>query len=302
MKGTLRVKTPKLAGAGALAVGAATAATVFLLGTTAASAEPQVTAESTVLRIDGGVVSAGPSIRARAVDGKADHQELASIQAVPGLKDGGVTAKLLAAKAAGHSAEASIANLNVLGLVKADLVRTWCDGDRGGLQLVGASVLGTDLSVDQPNAKVDLSPILTVELNNQTRADGVLTVEGLVVTVLPANKKPTDPLSAEEKAAAGGLIPLLGGDVTKVPLLKTVKDLTDALHIGNGDLLRVTIGTATCTFGAASADQPAADDSADTPTADTPTDGTPTDGAAQTPAEDAAPAPVVVRHSLPVTG
>jgi hypothetical protein len=292
------VKTQKLAGA---AVGAATAATVFLLGSTAASADPQVTASASLLTVSG-AISVSPSPYAQSVDGEADHQELASIGLIPSLNDSGIAASLLSVDAEGHWAQASVTRLNILELVKADLVKTWCDGDEGGLDLVGASILGQPLTASQPGATVDVSPLIKVELNKQTRRDGTLTVEGLKVTVVPSAKNRAEKLTDKEKAAAPELVGLLGGDASKLPLLRTVGDLLDALHAGSDSLLTVTIGTATCTFDdEGSQDEPAADEHHDE-SEDTDTDESAEQFTIPAAHREAAPPPTIVPLHLPVTG
>ncbi|WP_181781147.1 choice-of-anchor P family protein [Pseudonocardia pini] len=290
------MKTQKFAGA---AVGAATAATVFLLGSTAASADPQVTASASLLTVSG-AISVSPSPYAQSVDGEPDHQELASIGLIPSLNDSGIAASLLAVDAEGHWAQASVARLDILELVKADLVKTWCDGDEGGLDLVGASILGQPLTATQPGTTVDVSPLIKVELNKQTRRDGTLTVEGLKVTVLPSAKNRAETLTDKEKAAAPELVGLLGGDASKLPLLRTVGDLLDALHAGSDSLLTVTVGTASCTFDEESAEEPADDEHGDPPaeSSDEPAE----EVAVPASHREAAPTPTIVPLHLPVTG
>ena len=297
MKGTSRVKTSQFAGVGAAAVGAATAAAVFLLGSTVASADPQVTASASLLRISG-LVNVSPTPYAQSVDGEPDHQELASLGVIPGL-DGGIAGKLLTVDAEGHSAQATVAELDILKLVEADLVKTWCDGgaDEAGVDLVDARVLGTPIKAEQPSVTLDVSPLVKIEVNKQTRRDGYLTVEGLKVTVIPSGKPRTAPLSDAEKKAAPALLDLFGGDASKLPVLSTVGSLLDALHAGSDSLLTVTIGTASCAIAEDDDhDEPAADEHHDDEQHDEP--------AADVPAahREEAPAPTIVTANLPVTG
>ncbi|WP_345413584.1 hypothetical protein [Pseudonocardia xishanensis] len=291
------MKTSKIAGAGAAAVGAATAAAVFLLGSTAASADPQVTASASLLRVSG-LVSVSPTPYAQSIDGEPAHQELASLGVIPGL-DGGIGGRLLTVDAEGHRAQATVAELDILKLVEADLVRTWCDGDsdEGGVDLVDGRVLGTPIKAEQPSATIDVSPLVKIEVNKQTRKNGYLTVEGLKVTVIPSGKPRTAPLSDAEKKAAPALLDLLGGDTSKLPVLSTVGSLLDALHAGSDSLLTVTIGTASCAVVSDEhPDEPAVEEHGD--------EQAPEEPSAAVPAahREEAPAPTVVTADLPVTG
>ncbi len=84
-------------------------------------------------------------------------------------------------------AEASVAGLDVAGLVKADVVRTWCADGEGGLEIVGGAVLGHPLPrTPLGDDTIGVSGLVKIELNHQVaNVDGSLTVEGITFTVLP---------------------------------------------------------------------------------------------------------------------
>lgn len=283
---------------GAVAVGAATAATVFVLGTAVAAAGTDERSSASLLTV-GGVVSISPTPYAESRDGRHDYQELASLGVLPGLS-GGIRSALVTAEAEGNRAEASVAKLDVLKLVTADAVTTWCDGDEGGLRIVNGRILGVPFSADQPPTTLDVSPLIKLELNKHTVQDGVLKVEGLKITVLPSSKPKTEKLDGAELAAVPDLLKAFGVDLAKAPVISTVGDLVDALGGRDGGVLAVTVGTVICTFDAPAPEQPAADEPAgDEPTGDEPEADAPAVPAAH---REEAPAPVIVEHSLPVTG
>lgn len=275
---------------GAVAVGAATAATVFVLGSAVAAAGTDERSSASLLTV-GGVVTISPTPYAESRDGEHDYQELASLGVLPGL-GGGIRSALVTAEAEGNKAEATVAKLDVLKLVTADAVTTWCDGDEGGLSIVNGRILGVPFSADQPPTTLDVSPLIKLELNKHTVADGALKVEGLKITVLPSAKPKAEKLDGAELAAVPDLLKAFGVDLAKAPLISTVGDLVDALGGGSGGLLTVTIGTAICSFDTPAPEQPAADDHEEQEEA-------PAVPAAH---REEAPAPVIVEHSLPVTG
>ncbi len=139
-------------------------------------------------------------------------------------------------------AEASVANLNLAGLLRADLIRTWCADGSGGLEIVDGAVLGVPLPRNPiGNDTVSVSPLVKVELNHQIdHDDGTLTVEGLTLTVLPGASAPSRLLTAAEKAA----LPGLGALGLHVPeAATTVADVLAALPSAGQEIV---IGSATC--------------------------------------------------------
>lgn len=180
-------------------------------------------------------------------------------------------------------AEASVANLNLAGLVRADEIRTWCTDGSGGLEIVDGAVLGLPLPRSPiGNATVSVSPLVKVELNHQiAHDDGTLTVEGLALTVLPGAPPPSRLLTAPEKAA----LPGLGALGLHVPeAATTVADVLAAIPSAGQEII---IGSATCgrlpeqQTQQGQEGQPAQQDGGPPP---------------------AAPKPRIVRAHLPVTG
>lgn len=139
-------------------------------------------------------------------------------------------------------AEASVAGLDVAGLVKADVVRTWCADGEGGLEIVGGAVLGHPLPrTPLGDDTVGVSGLVKIELNHQVaNVDGSLTVEGITFTVLPGAPPPTRVLTGVEKSALPGL-DALG---LHVPVAaQTVGDVLAALPTRGAPIV---IGSATC--------------------------------------------------------
>ncbi|MCE3552909.1 hypothetical protein LWC33_15775 [Pseudonocardia sp. RS11V-5] len=282
------MKTSKFAGAGAAAVGAATAAAVLLLGSTAASAEPTVDSSAYVFRTDG-LLSISPSPYAESRDGDHDRQSVADVAALPLHGKPGIGLSALVAEAEGHRAEATVAKVNLLDVLRAEAFRTWCDGADGGsagVDLVNASVLGTPVKAPAEEQKFDVSPLLQITLNQQDRDDDSITVTGFTLTLLPNRDDPKRQLNKEEQEVAPELIGLVTGqlpDLQKTPL-KTVDDLVKALS-PKGDLLKITVGSVTCAL------EEKAKDHAAEPVVKK-----------HEPEPGEAPRPEVVRKNLPVTG
>lgn len=285
-KGTPRVKTSKFAGAGATAVGAATAAAVLLLGSPAASADPHVSSSASVFAAEG-VLSTSPTPFAQSRDGKRDEQSIATLSALPRAGEYGVALTVLDAEAEGAKAQASVAELRLLEILEVTNLRTWCDGSgggTGGLDFARASVLGTPVEVPAKEETFDVSPLLRLTLDHQERDADSITVTGVTLSVLPGRDDPERPLDATEKAVAPDLVGLVTGaapNVAQTPL-RTVDDLVKALS-PKGDLLTITVGSATCSLAdEKQRDEPVVDRSAAKP--------------------GQAPRPEIVRKNLPVTG
>jgi hypothetical protein len=139
-------------------------------------------------------------------------------------------------------AEASVANLNLAGLVRADTVRTWCADGSGGLEIVDGAVLGAPLPRNPiGNDTVSVSPLVKVELNHQiAHDDGTLTVEGLSVTVLPGAPAPSRLLTTPEKAALPGL------DALGVHVPAAATTVADVLAAVPSAGQEIVIGSVTC--------------------------------------------------------
>jgi len=181
-------------------------------------------------------------------------------------------------------AEASVANLNIAGLVRADQVRTWCADGSGGLDIVDGAVLGTPLPrTPIGNDTVSVSPLVKVELNHQiAHDDGTLTVEGLSLTVLPGSS-PSRLLTAPEKAALPGLA-ALGLHVPEAA--STVADVLAAVPSAGQEIV---VGSVTC--GRIAEQQQTEPEEQTEPEPEDTADAPP-----------AAPKPHIVKAHLPVTG
>jgi hypothetical protein len=311
------VKTKKLAGAAA--VGAVTAVTTLLLGATPALAQDDdSTGDSAFALSAEGVLDINPISPVKSADGTLVHDELLSIGDVAGKYEDDLAVGLLTAEAEANRSETVVKEVNLLGLLKADLIRTWCDNGEGGLQIVNGTVLGQKLpETAVPGKDLDLSPILKLSLNDQKRnTDGSLSVTGIELKLLPGPEAadPEEPLSESEKAALPLVGDLLGKDL---PVnTDTVGDLVGQLGglTAGGDVQTITIGNATCQEGAASGDNEEAgndndgnssndNDSNDGDSNDDGGDDDGGNGGDDTDVKaDTAPAPSVVKAALPVTG
>ena len=314
------MKTKKLAGAAA--VGAVTAVTTLLLGATPAFAQDSTTDSAFALEATG-LLDINPISHVESTDGSLVSDELLSIGDVAGEYEDDISLGLLTAEAEAHRAETAVKEVNVLNLLRADLVRTWCDNGEGGLQVVNGTILGKKIpDTAVPGEEIDLSPLLTLSLKDQKRhSDGSLTVTGIELKVLPkADVNMDETLSGEEKAALPVLGDLLGKPLTDGA--STVRDVVDelggALDFGD-DVQTITIGSATCQEGASGSNDEASDDN-DGRDDDGKDDGNGADDNGNNNDGDddgdddggndngddtdvkSAPAPSVVKAALPVTG
>jgi len=313
------VKTKKLAGAAA--VGAVTAVTTLLLGATPAFAQDSDSKGDSAFALSAsGLLDINPISQVKSVDGTLVHDELLSIGDVAGEYEDDLALGLLTAEAESHRAETVVKEVNLLGILKADVIRTWCDNGEGGLQIINGSVLGQKLpDTSVPGKDLDVSPLVKLSLNDQKRnTDGSLSVTGIKLTVLPAPEvaEKEEKLSAQEKAALPVLGDLLGKEL---PVnTDTVGGLVGELGglATGGDLQTITIGNATCQEGGAAS---GSDDSADDGKSSNDDDANGDDDGKSDNGDDnddkggkdddsdvksagAAPAPSVVKAALPVTG
>jgi hypothetical protein len=254
------------------------------------------------------------------VDGKLVHDELLSIGDVAGEYEDDLALGLLTAEAESHRAETVVKEVNLLGILKADVIRTWCDNGEGGLQIINGSVLGQKLpDTSVPGKDLDVSPLVKLSLNDQKRnTDGSLSVTGIKLTVLPAPEvaEKEEKLSTQEKAA----LPILGDLLGKeLPVnTDTVGGLVGELGglATGGDLQTITVGNATCQEGGAAS---GSDDSTDDGKSSNDDDANGDDDGKSDNGDDnddnggngddsdvksasPAPAPSVVKAALPVTG
>jgi hypothetical protein len=310
------VKTKKLAGAAA--VGAVTAVTTLLLGATPALADTPK-GDSAFALSASGVLDINPISDVKSTDGKLVHDELLSIGNVAGKYEDDISFGLLTSEAESHRAETVVKEVNLLSILRADLIRTWCKDGKGGLQIVNGTVLGHKLpDTSVPGKDIDISPLVKVSLNDQKRnTDGSLTVTGIKVTVLPGKKAADEAdkkLTTQEKAA----LPIVGDLLGKSLPANTdtvnglVGQLTGTLAL-DGDLQTLTVGSATCQEGAASGADEDADDSDNGKSSNgdddkdkggkhSDKDSDKGDKDSDVKSAGAAPAPSVVKAALPVTG
>ena len=309
------MKTNKLASAAA--VGAVTAVTTLLLGATPAlAAAPK--GDSAFALSASGLLDINPISEVKSTDGKLVHDELLSIGDVAGPVEDDISFGLLTSEAEAHRAETVVKEVNLLDILRADVIRTSCKNGKGDLEIVNGSVLGHKLpSTSVPSKDIDVSPLVKVSLNNQKRnTDGSLTVTGIKVTVLPAPEvaDKEKKLTTQEKAALPVLGDLLGKEL---PVnTDTVGGLVGGLGgLTGGDLQTITVGSATCQEGGASGndgdkdkDKDGKDDDGDKDGKGSDKDkdgkdkGGDKDKDGKSDVKSAAPAPSVVKAALPVTG
>jgi hypothetical protein len=308
------VKTKKLAGAAA--VGTVTAVTTLLLGATPALAQEDSTGDSAFALSASGVLDINPISSVESTDGTLVHDELMSIGDVAGPLEDDISVGLLTAEAESNRAESVVKEVNVLDILRADLIRTWCENGEGGLQIVNGTVLGHKLpDTSVPSEEVDESPLVKVSLNDQKRnTDGSLSVTGIELTVLPAPELENvqEQLSAEEQAALS-VVGELAGTAHLGGAADTVEDVVGQLGgvaALDGDLQKITIGNASCQEGAASGngDEASDGDSGDNGGSDDGDNGDSGDddgddsGNGDDSDVKSAPAPSAVQAALPVTG
>ena len=305
----------KLAGAGA--VGAATAVAALLLGSTPAVAQESGNDYAFGIEAAGALAfDALPLVESR--DGQLVGDQVAAIGDVLGEHEDAIAFGLLTAEAKEAFAQTAVTELNVLDLLRADKIRTWCENGDGGLEIINGTLLGNKLpNTAVPSQTLDLSPLVKLTLNDQKRnADGSLTVTGIKLSVLPGGlTNPDEVLSADERAA----LPVVGGllnttlDTSSSTVGDVVADLQSTLGTNlnlNDTLQTITIGEANCASGGAANSASASDDDGDGDgdgnggSGDGDGDGDDDGGSGSGDNSDvaAAPAPSVVAAALPVTG
>lgn len=307
------MNTKKLAGVGAAAFTAATAVTALLLGSTAAVAQ-EAASDSAFALSASGLLNIDPISYVESPDGNAAENQLAGIGDVLGENQSAIGVGVLTAEARGGASETSVTKLNLLQLLRADLVRTYCEDGDGGMEIVRGTLLGRDLpETPVPSQVLDVSPLVKLTLNDQVRhEDGSLTVTGIELTVLPGAGENLDRvLTDDERAALPELTGLLG---TELPTVNTVGDLVNGVTEGLGvqvdpsrPVQTITVGSATCSAGDGDDDGDAngagnGDDDGNGNGDDNGDDNGDADDAAEVAAVGVAPAPQVMDASLPVTG
>lgn len=175
----------KLAGASAASVGAATAVVALLLGTVAGNAGEKPTASAFGIAVDG-LIDIDPTPY---VEAPPDERE--ALLEVPGNSNGdsdGINVALFKVKAQDFRSKATAVEVDVLG-IEADLIEATCENGKGDSSILGGdSGNGTSLPSDPFEGQgLDLSPILSIEFNRQHRDHDWLTVDALVVKLLPGD-------------------------------------------------------------------------------------------------------------------
>ncbi|MQA12818.1 MAG: hypothetical protein GEV09_01225 [Pseudonocardiaceae bacterium] len=235
----------KLAGISAAGVGAATAVTALLLGATSGSAQTQFNDSAYGIAAEG-LLPIEPTPFVESTDGEVVTDELLQLPQPLGVG-------VLKVEAGAHAAKAQALDVNLAEVLELRVLTTTCDNAQGDVELLGGSLAGQELPAEPaPSETIDASPLVTVELNKQTdNEDGTLTVDGLVLTLLPAGD-PGAPVAPQDFEQLEQLAPQQLALPAEVPA--TVGELRAQLDELNGDLtaqqgqtlLTVTLTSATC--------------------------------------------------------
>lgn len=173
----------KLAGASAASVGAATAVVALLLGTVSGNAgEGDPRSSAFGIAAEGLIpIDPTPYVEAPPDDRKA-------LLEVPGPDSDGLHIALLKVEAEAFRSKATAVDVDILG-IEAKLIEARCDHGRGDASIIGGEGNGKVLpSNPATGQELDLSPILKIEFNRQKRDRDKLTVDALVVSLLPGDK------------------------------------------------------------------------------------------------------------------
>lgn len=232
----------KLAGVSAAGVGAATAAAALLLGTVPGSATDHVTASAYGIAASGLVpISPTPQVTAPP-DGSDALLEIPSPLGVGVLK----------VAAAGHTSSATAVDLDLLELVRAEVIKATCDNGVGDASILNGRIGDTELPSDPVVGEgIDVSPIVSVVVNRQTdNPDGTRTIDALVVSVLTGGDV-TEGVTPEDLDQLRGLVPTMvvpESATTVDDLLTQLQELNPNLNLPQqGEpLLQVIISSATC--------------------------------------------------------
>ncbi|MBW0115420.1 choice-of-anchor P family protein [Pseudonocardia abyssalis] len=306
------MRNKKIVGAGATV--AVTAA--LLLGASPAFADEESFNDSAYAISASGLLDIAPLPEGvESVDGEYVSKEVLGLGERTPDDAAGIFVGVLNASAEAGRSDTSVARVELLNILRADVIRTHCedaDPDESGLQIVNGTLLGQPLpETAVPGTEINLSPLATVTLNDQTRnADGSLTVTGIELKVLPGRGDGVnETLDSEDRASLPVLGDLLGVELPTT--LATEQDvltqLTDALGGDlDGALQTVTIGSATCTDRTGDdGDDGDNGDGKDDDYSDGDDNGSgdgDDDADATDEAPGVAPSPTVVQASLPVTG
>lgn len=168
----------KLAGASAASVGAATAVVALLLGTVSGNADEATKSSAYGIEVVD-LIDPTPF-----VDAPPDDSE--ALLEVPGEDSELLRVALLKVRAQDFRSKATAVDVEVLG-IEAKLIEAKCENGEGDSSIIGGvSDNGTPLPSDPfDGQELDLSPVLSIEFNRQERDGDKLTVDALVVKLLP---------------------------------------------------------------------------------------------------------------------
>jgi hypothetical protein len=172
------VNSRKLAGASAASVGAATAVVALLLGTVSGNADEATKSSAYGIEVVD-LIDPTPF-----VDAPPDDSE--ALLEVPGEDSELLRVALLKVRAQDFRSKATAVDVEVLG-IEAKLIEAKCENGEGDSSIIGGvSDNGTPLPANPSEGQeLDLSPILSIEFNRQDKDGDKLTVDALVVKLLP---------------------------------------------------------------------------------------------------------------------
>jgi hypothetical protein len=180
------VNSRKLAGASAASVGAATAVAALLLGTLSGTAGDDPRASAFGIAATGLVkIPPTPYVEAPPDDRKA-------LLEIPGPRKekNGIYIALLKVEAEAFKSKATAVDVDVLG-IRAKLIEARCDHGRGESSIIGGSGDNGKVLPSSPSGgqDLDLSPVLRIEFNRQHKDRDRLTVDAVVISLLPGGNK-----------------------------------------------------------------------------------------------------------------
>lgn len=251
-----------------------------------------------------------PTPLADTTDGTLVKKSLASIPAgdndptlsLPIPEGAPVTAGVLETQAEAGHAQVRVTNLELGGLISAQLLQATCDDTEGTTEIAGLALAGNHLSglagSPAPNTVIGVPGILTVTLNEQTtNGDGSVTVNAIHVGAL-ADLTTTQLSQLTGALNAQGLLSLDAGTTA----LSNVRGLSPTVRSGlarqaeaSNALTDVVVSSATC--GPSTTGEPSSE----------PTDGPGNgigdgDGEGDGDGTNQAPTPTPVQTQHPVTG
>jgi hypothetical protein len=182
------VRNKKIVGAGV----AVAASAALLLAASPAFADEESFVDSAYAFSASGLLDIGPlPAGVESTDGEPVGKEVIGLGGrTSDAEANGIFVGVLNASAEAGRSEASVARVELLDILRADVIRTHCedaDPDLSGLQIINGTLLGQPLpKTPLPSTEINLSPLATATLNDQVRnADGSLTVTGVELKVLP---------------------------------------------------------------------------------------------------------------------